>query len=400
MASTLAAACSDEPNSSPLAQLPEAGPDLRWPVFPNLPPECDEPLPETVLTTKDTTSFEPQRMRTWGSTFYHQLADGIHATTVPNGTDRLVAPRVTLSDGKADGGTRAARFTDFWVDDDSITGVIADGLYTAPLATGEYRLVAGTPFENIENALTALTTSGPYMRRDDDLYRTTRDDFWAPQYSMRKLSLPGGTWSEFLPEKTVDPTTVLLAGSFLFYFGYHDSSTTPRTLYRTPLGQADPTEIAAGFSSPYLLGTDDDSVYVVQSGGARKIVRIRDDLSQESVAMPGELAPWSTESYRSRLNLAAVYKGSLYTVVNAVFQLTDDRRKTYHYVVVRIDPDASEAKWVRCLPDFPKDPLVPRDSISSEFNDIVATEDGVFVSVTHSLLQSFTEETHIMRVAQ
>jgi hypothetical protein len=389
----LAPACSDDaPEPAPTSA--EAGTDSG--AFVPLPAECEATLPETVIANTELSVYVP-RLRVAGDRFYFQLADGIHVTTVPGGTVQLLA-RGPVIPGKADAALRHATVSDFWLGDESITAVLGDAIYTVPITGGTLEWKQGTKIEDVGDVASASVFSGAYVRHGDDIYRASQDAFGWPKNSLWRVTVPGGEWREVLPENALSPAGVLLHDQGLYYFTYRAIfERGGQSLRRISLPSGDSTEILANLESPYFLGSD-ESIYVVSPTNLRQVLRIRPDGTSETVQMPAGVTARSPRLSHHMLETSAHYDGALYAVVPAVYQLPDDRRTTYRYVVVRFDPGASEAKFVACIPDLPFHPHTPRDTFFTEFNDIVATDAGVFVSVTHEFSHTLKASTHIFRV--
>jgi hypothetical protein len=391
-------ACSDP--DAPTAPPRDGGSDTPDASFPMLPPECASAVPEMVIDTAFAGFYVP-RLRTVGDTFYFQRADGIHATTFPDGADRRVVLGPAVPSVGTDGGLTNVSFADFWVDSTSITGVLGEAIYSAPTEGGPLRVTVGNLPASSDDALLMILEKGAYARSGDDLYHATADTERWPGYSLRRASRFGGVWAEVLPSETLGPTNIQIDDRFLYYFGARPMPNAgAQALFRLPLEQGTPIEDAVAFQSPHFSGFD-GNLYVSEEGlGGGTLWRVRPDATREKVRLPpGVLVRTPKTSEYPQLRQGAVYHGSLYLALEALYQLPDDRRRTERYVVVRIDAGGDKAEAVRCLPELPIDPEVPRDEFTTTLNDLVATEDGVFVSVgRRGTRNSVRDRTHLFRV--
>ena len=364
-----------------------------------LPPECASAVPEMVIETEFTGLYVP-RLRAAGDTFYFQLGDGIHATTFTGGADRLVVTGPAVPSLQKDGGMNNVSFADFWLDSTSITGVLGEAIYSAPIEGGPLRVTVGNLPQSHDEAVSMILERGAYVQTGDDLYHATDDaEPWWPAHSLRRASRIGGVWAEVLPPDTLGRTNVQIDDGFLYYFGVPMPTAGAQSLFRLPLGQSTPVEHVGAFQSPRFYGFD-GNLYVSEAGfGGGTLWRIRPDATREKLSLPpGVLALASRIDEYAQLRQGAVYNGSLYLALRAFYQLPDDRRVTERYVIVRIDADGDKAEAVRCLPELPIDPDVPRDEFTTTLNDLVATEDGVFVSVGRRGTRVLRERTHFFRV--
>ena len=181
-------ACSLPPvDAPPPADAGDDGPS----DFPPLPDDCDVTLP-VLSTGSHFRATARTRFRIVEGTVYSPGDDSINAIQISGGAPVPIMPYPTFAT-RSDAASSPAMFHDFWIDHESIVGVLAGALFTAPLTGGATALVPGSSWPSAEEALFGrelYVKAGPYVYATSQLSTGGR--------GIRRHALAGGPPSDFL----------------------------------------------------------------------------------------------------------------------------------------------------------------------------------------------------------
>jgi hypothetical protein len=366
----------------------EAGP----PSLPLLPADCDSvALPETQLDREPDASpiglGDIQHIRADGETIYYLDMEGIYTVAVPGGTPVLVVPGPQVARPGSSTPSRSL-FSDFWLDETTITAVLDESIYTAPRSGGDATLKPGSVAPSWENAGLIY-----YARAGDNIYVVS--EF---RESLRRAPYAGGPFVDFFALSKRGDVSVgppLLAGDSLLCVGKEDTDAdVDETVFSVPLAGGPANNVAHGMFFPYPIAYDGNIYVTEETVSVGQLWRITAGGERVKLSAPPNVVVWTPEPWMEPVT----YGGASYVVANALYQLPDDRRTTWRSVLLRISPDSDTADIARCIPEAPLDPLVPLEDEHSAATAITASDAGVFVAQTRRNTHDFRRRARLLRV--
>jgi len=381
----LVSACSPPPGDAP--QPIDAGDDGPC-DYPPLPDDCDMTVP--VLSTGSGWRFI-DRVRIVDGTVYAPGDDGIVAIPVSGGAPVSVIPYPTLPT-RRDAASEAMEFRDFWIEHDSIVGVLAETLFTAPLTGGPPALVPGYSLPWVEDTINGYE---PYMRAGPYVYSLSR--LFAGGLGIRRHALAGGPPSDFLTFN--DPSRhqqfLVACGDSLHYVDGAAPGSTQAAIFVTPLHEAKPTIIPAELRAPSVVGCDDRNLYVLEGKGFNptELWRLTDG-RWTKLKLPLDAFVYRVPDIRY-----VSHQGVSYFTGFAVYRLPDDRREGRRDVVFRAHADSDTVEIARCVPEAAIDPTAPRSELTTEILDLAVHGDTVYAVASTFHAQKGSWKDYLVQVS-
>jgi hypothetical protein len=376
-------ACSPSPGDAPPPI--DAGDDGPS-DYPPLPDDCDVTLP--VLSTGS--GLKPTgrtRIRIVEGTVYAPGDDGINAIPVSGGAPATVMPYPTFPI-RSDAALARAPLHDFWIERESIVGVLAGALVTAPLTGGPPALVPGYSWPAAEEALFETES---YVRAGSYVYATSQ--LSTGGRGIRRHALAGGAPSDFLTfNSSTNRPFLVTCGDSLYYVDGDAPGSSQPVIFATPSHEAKPSLVPAEFRAASVAGCD-GNLYVLEGADLPILWRGTEDGRWTRLKLPFHAAMWTFSDVHY-----ASYRGASYFTGFALYRLRDDRRTGRRDVVFRARADSDTVEIARCLPEAAIDPTSPRSDLSTNILGLAVDGDALYAVASTNDSQKRSWKDHLVQV--